>query len=71
MDENSSYHSYLVGQSFTFEDGNSIKITQIKRRDDGYWITYLVKIGPGIPRMHVMPVGEFMQNYSHLFAQNS
>jgi hypothetical protein len=69
--QDSSSHIYLVGQQYTFEDGNWLKVTQIKRRDDGYWVTYLVRVGPGIPRMHVSPVGEFMQTYSHLFTQNS
>jgi hypothetical protein len=58
----------LVGQSYTFEDGNSITVTQIKRRDgEEYWVTFQVVTGPGIPRRQVMEYHEFMHTYGHLF----
>lgn len=58
---------YLVGKTFTFEDGDSIKIMQIKRRDSGPWVTYAVQQGPGIPRNLTMGIEEFVQTYGHLF----
>lgn len=58
----------LVGKSYTFEDGNSITVTQIKRRDgDEMFVTYLVKTGPGIPRKLVLSYSEFLGYYGHLF----
>ena len=57
----------LVGLSYKFEDGNEIKVTQVKNREDGPWVTYEIKTGPGIPKRLVMPVYEFWGNYSHLF----
>lgn len=58
---------HLVGKSFTFDDGDSIEIIQVKRRDDGPWITYHIQQGPGIPRKLLMSAPEFMDTFSHLF----
>ncbi|MEY3090738.1 MAG: hypothetical protein RL113_1054 [Pseudomonadota bacterium] len=45
----------LVGKSYTFEDGNSITVVQIKERDGNEkYVTYHVKTGPGIPRKLVL-----------------
>lgn len=58
----------LVGKSYTFEDGNSITITQIKLRDDNMpWVTYQIVQGPGLPRKLVMSLEEFIGNFGHLF----
>ena len=60
--------NHLVGKSYTFEDGNSITITQIKLRDDNQpWVTYHTQSGPGIPRKYVMTLHEFKGHYGHLF----
>lgn len=59
--------AHLVGKIFTFEDGDSLEIVQVKRRDDGAWITYHVHQGPGIPRKLVMSAQEFVVTYGHLF----
>lgn len=58
----------LVGKSYTFDDGNSITIIQVKDRDDDCLVTYLVKQGPGIPRKLVMSLTEFENTYGHLFS---
>lgn len=58
---------YLVGESYTFEDRDSIEIIQIKRRDDGPWVTVHITQGPGIPRKLVMRIDEFLDSYGHLF----
>lgn len=58
----------LVGKSYTFEDGNSITVTQIKERDGNEkFVTYHVKTGPGIPRKLVLSLEEFSNFYGHLF----
>ena len=58
----------LVGKSYTFEDGNSISVFQIKTRDNNeQWVTYHIHQGPGIPRKLVMPLHEFSSTYGHLF----
>lgn len=57
----------LVGKSFTFDDGDSIEVIQVKRRDTGPWVTYHIIQGSGIPRKMVMSLEEFMNNYGHLF----
>lgn len=59
----------LVGQVFAFEDGDSIEVVQVKRRDDGPWITYHIHQGPGIPRKLVMFGPEFIETYGHLFGR--
>ena len=57
----------LVGHSYTFEDGHSIKIIQLNHRDSGLWITYEIQSGPGIPQKLMMIEGEFYNNFGHLF----
>lgn len=57
----------LLGKKHTFEDGDSIEVIQVKRRDTGPWITYHIQQGPGIPRKMVMEAEEFSQTYGHLF----
>ncbi len=57
----------LLGKSYTFEDGDTIEVVQIKRRDTGPWVTYHITQGPGIPRKMVMQAEEFDQTYGHLF----
>ncbi len=57
----------LIGLSHKFEDGDSITIMQIKRRDEGPAVTYLVQQGPGIPRKLILPLHEFIDHYGQLF----
>ena len=60
----------LVGQSYTFEDGNKIEITQIKLTDPergGHFVTYNITTGPSIPKRLVMPIEEFLNTFGHLF----
>ncbi len=58
----------LVGKTYTFEDGNSITVVQIKERDGNeLFVTYHVKKGPGIPQKLVLPMVEFVEHYGHLF----
>lgn len=60
----------LVGQSYTFEDGNKIEIIEVKQVDPAFGslrVFYMISTGPGIPRKLVMSMDEFMSNYSHLF----
>lgn len=72
MDEELEPYDYnlgqqLVGQHYTFEDGDSIEVIQVKRRDNGPWVTYHVTQGQGIPRKMVMSLDEFQDTYGHLF----
>lgn len=60
----------LVGKSYVFEDGNSIEVIQVKRRDDGPWVTYHVTQSGGLPRKLVLSLYEFMDHYGHLFNQD-
>lgn len=64
-------YDYLVDQTYEFDDGCGIWIRQIKERDDGPWVTFMIQNGPGIPRMESMILTEFLQRYSHLFEQKS
>jgi hypothetical protein len=57
----------MVGKSYRFEDGNSITIVQIKTRDTGPWVTYETLLDGSIPKRTVMPHGEFMSVFAHLF----
>ena len=58
----------LLGRSYTFPDGNSITVLQIKLRDENIpYVTYMVQNGPGIPQKLIVPVFEFLENFGHLF----
>jgi hypothetical protein len=60
----------LVGKKYEFEDGNSIEVTQVKRRDEeqgGDAVTYNIVTGPGIPKRQVMSYDEFISTFGHLF----
>lgn len=58
----------LVGKKYTFPDGDSIEVKQIKPRDPGInLVTYHLQQGPGIPRKLVMELAEFELTYGHLF----
>lgn len=61
----------LVGKSYVFEDGNTIKVTQMKSRDEGkVLVTYEIQSGPGLPRRLVMEYPEFVSTFGHLFNYN-
>lgn len=63
-------HDYLIGQTYKFEDGDSIQVLQIKRRsEDIALVSYYVQQGPGIPRKLVMELQEFLDTYGHLFKE--
>jgi hypothetical protein len=56
------------GRKYVFDDGKSITIRQIKRRDESqYWVTYETLTGPGIPTKFIMEWNEFKATYGHLF----
>jgi len=60
----------LIGQKFTFADGDSLEIIQIKsRNEDEHLVSYLVQQGPGIPRKLVMRLEEFIATYGYLFGE--
>jgi hypothetical protein len=60
----------LVGQKFTFADGDSLEVIQIRwRGDEEYLVTYHVQQGPGIPRKLVMNLQEFINTYGYLFGE--
>lgn len=57
----------FVGTTYTFGDGVTIKIVQIKMRDTGYAVTYETCSPDALPRRLVMSEAEFIQMFSHLF----
>lgn len=65
-----SEHNDLVGQRYTFADGNWLEVQHIKwRGDDDFLVSYLVQQGPGIPRKLILPLREFVGTYGHLFGK--
>ena len=68
----------LSGSKYTFPDGDSIKVVEIKLRDkqiegkgeEGIapFIMYEIQQGPGIPRRLSMFHQEFIDTYGHLFS---
>jgi len=57
----------LVGKSYTFDDGNKIQVIQIKDREDGPWVHYLISMNSCLPRKLVMKYDDFMNAFRHLF----
>ena len=57
----------LVGKTFKFEDGDSIEVIQVKRREGGPVVTYHVMQSGGLPRKLVLSLPEFLDTYGHLF----
>jgi hypothetical protein len=57
----------FIGTTFRFDDGAEITIVQIKRRDDGFWVTYETVFPRCLPRRLVMPERDFIETYGHLF----
>jgi len=63
------HHDWL-GKSYTFDDGATITIKQVKPTDDdlgGQIVTYMTTRGPGIPQKYVMTMNEFVSTFGHLF----
>jgi hypothetical protein len=56
-----------VGKTYTFDDGATLTVLQIKQRDDGPWLTYETKRGPSFPQRLVMAESEFVKTFGHLF----
>jgi len=47
-------------------------VTQVKFRDGNeYYVTYMIKTGPGIPRKLVLSLHEFTAYYGHLFGMDN
>lgn len=65
--------SELVGKSYNFDDGDSIKVIQVIDREiyneTTPVVTYLSQSGPGIPRKLQMPYHDFMEAFGHLFKE--
>lgn len=58
----------LIDRSYTFDDGSTIHIREIKRGDENYhWVTYVTVRGHGLPQQFKMELAEFQHTYGHLF----
>ncbi len=57
----------FIGRIYTFDDGASLKVIQVKRRDDGFWVTYETNCGGGLPKRHSTPEVDFISQFAHLF----
>lgn len=65
----------LVGKSYSFEDGNVIKVIQVREKEvDGElqpFITYEIFQGNSFPRRLVMTLRQFTDSFGHLFGLNN
>jgi hypothetical protein len=57
----------LEGKTFTFDDGSTIEVIQIKPREDGLWVHYITSINNSLPRKLLMRLEEFNNTFGHLF----
>jgi hypothetical protein len=63
--------SNLVGKSYIFEDGGRIEVIQVKPREDGLWVHYVISMNSSLPKKLIMKHNEFMSNYKHLFGEDN
>lgn len=61
--------SELVGRTVTLEDGATLRVVQVKMREDGPWVTYTISYHAALPRKLVMPHGQFAQIFSGLLTK--
>lgn len=63
------------GDQYTFEDGSTIHVIQIKNAEyqgeNTQIVTYTISGPKDLPRKLVMEVNEFISNFGHLFTDNS
>ena len=63
-----------AGKKFTFEDGRSLKIIQVKYRDLGLgsepWVTCEIDYNNSFPKRQIISEGEFISKFGHLFFNN-
>jgi len=71
MDSEISNH---IGRKFTFGDGRSLKIIQVKFRDLGHgaesWVTCEIDYNNSFPKRVVLSEGDFIGKFGHLFFNN-
>lgn len=64
-----------IGRKFTFEDGRSLKIVQVKYRDMGMgeepWVTYEIDYNNSLPKRLIMAEGDFIGRFGHLFFKDN
>lgn len=72
-DQNLDYDTAraLVGKKYVFDDGDSIEVIQVKRREHGLFVTYHTVQSNGIPRKLILSLNEFLDHYGHLFDINT
>jgi len=57
----------LVGKKYTFDDGNTIEVIQVKMREEEEAVTYFIGGPNDLPRKLVLPMSTFLHNFGHLF----
>lgn len=57
----------FVGRKYTFPDGATMTIMEVKARDSGWWVTYETQFAGCLGRRGTMPESQFIQLYGYLF----
>jgi hypothetical protein len=57
----------LTGKKFSFEDGSTIEVIQLKPREGGLWVHYFISMNDSLPRKLSMHIDEFNNTFGHLF----
>jgi len=65
--DDSDLRKRFEGKQYVFEDGDVLKVIQVKRRDTGPWVTYTTTQSGGLPRKLMLHFEEFIEHYGHLF----
>ena len=67
--------NFKPGARYNFEDGAYIEIKQIKnaeyQNENTQMITYYIGGPRNLPRKLVMEVNQFIENFGHLFEDNT
>lgn len=63
-----------IGKTYEFDDGRSIKIIDVRLRDEGevqYFVNYEITYDrSAVPKRLLMTEREFIANFNHLFFNN-
>jgi hypothetical protein len=64
-----------IGKKFTFDDGRTLKIIQVKYRDLGEgaapYVTYETDYPGSFPKRSVLAESQFISTFGHLFFDNN
>lgn len=60
-------YKHIVGQTYNFEDGSYIRVTDLREREAGVSVLCEISHMGSMSRRAVFLLNEFIEHYKHLF----